>query len=65
MISSNLKCMPEGAPNLQRQRRVLRTMVLIFAFAQLRADNDKNDAQKSQETPQMTQVENTNLQMSK
>ena len=40
-------------------------MFLIFAFAQLRADNLKNDPQKCQETPQMTQVENTNHQMSK
>ena len=38
---------------------------LIFAFAQLRADNLKNDPQKCQETPQMTQVENTNHQMFK
>ena len=49
----------------KRQRRVLRTMFLIFAFAQLRADNLKNDPQKCQKTPQMTQVENTNHQMCK
>ena len=40
-------------------------MFLIFAFAQLRADDLKNDPQKCQETPQMTQVENTNHQMYK
>ena len=38
---------------------------LIIAFAQLRTDNLKNDPQKCQETPQMTQVENTNHQMFK
>ena len=30
--------------------------------AELRADNLRNDPQKCQETPQMTQVENTNHQ---
>ena len=39
---------------------------LIFAFAQLRADNLKNVCpQKCQETLQMTQIENTNYQMLK
>ena len=37
----------------------------IFAFAQLRADDLKNDPQKCQKTPQMTQVVNTNHQMYK
>ena len=55
----------EGHHDLKRQRRVLRTMFLIFAFAQLRADNLKNDPQKCKETPQMTQVVYTNHQMAK
>ena len=48
MISSNLKIMPRGPPCLQRQRRVLRTMFLIFAFAQLRADDLKNTLRVSE-----------------
>ena len=36
--------------------------MFLFAFAQLRADNLRNDPQKCQETSQMTQVENTNHQ---
>ena len=34
-----------------------------LANAELRADNLKNDPQKCQETPQKTQVDNTNHQM--
>ena len=55
----------EGHHDLQRQRRVLRTMFLIFAFAQLRADDLKNDPQMCQKTPQMNEVVNTNHQIYK
>ena len=52
--------MPEGPPWPPKTEESASHHGFYFAFAQLRADNDKNDPQKSQETPQMTQVENTN-----
>ena len=66
MISSNLKFMPEGPPwPPKTEESASHHGHLIFAFAQLRADNLKNDPQMCQETPQMKQVENTNHQMLK
>ena len=37
--------MPKGPPRLEKKRRVLRaTYLVIFAFAQLRAEVSENDA---------------------
>ena len=61
-----MKINPYKAQQAKKQKAErLANAELIFAFAQLRADNLKNDPQKCQETPQMTQVENTNHQMFK
>ena len=66
LISSNLKFMPGGPPwPPKTEESASHHGLLIFAFVQLRADNLKHDPQKCQETPQMTQVENTNHQMYK
>ena len=66
MISSNLKFMPEGPPwPPKTEESASHHGLLIFAFAQLRADNLKNNPQKRQEKTQVKQVENTNHQMFK
>ena len=46
---------PYKAQQAKKQKaEQLANAELIFAFAQLRADNLKNEPQKCQETPQMT-----------
>ena len=46
----------QQAKSKKQKAEQLANAELIFAFAQLRADNLKNDPQKCQETPQMKQV---------
>ena len=56
--TANVK--PYNAQQAKKQKAErLANAELIFAFAQLRANNLRNDPQKCQKTPQMTQVENT------
>ena len=50
--------LPEGTPEMKRQRRVLRTN-LTFAFAQLRAEMLENDAGKARRLPET--MENLNF----
>ena len=65
LISSNLTIMPGGPSWPPKTEESASHHVFLFAFAQLRADDLRNDPQKCQKTPRMTQVVNTNHQMLK